>query len=288
MQGILTAVRQCEEYQALLARAKRNTFCSLTGAGAVHRALLSACLAGDLRENLLVVCPEEEKDRLCADLEALLGVPPLKLITRDFVFHEAEAASRQYEQMRLGTLFAMTEGSSNVVVASPDALMQRSMPPKALREAAFRLDESFTGGPEALIRGLIRCGYSRSLQVEGPGQFASRGGIVDFFSPGAALPVRAEFFGDQLDLMGYFDISTQRRTENLKKALILPACEAIPGMHPDGPEGFARDLEALLHRAENRKSPRESLLHTLRADLLRLQEGRSFAVGDRYLSCFTP
>lgn len=288
MQGILTAVRQCDDYRALLQRAKLKTFCSLTGAGAVHRALLSACLLDDLGERLLIVCPEDETDRLCADLEALLGRPPLKLITRDFVFSGAEAASRQYEQMRLGTLFAMAEASCDVVVASPDALMQRSMPPHTLKEAAFRLDEDYVGGPEALIRGLIRCGYSRSLQVEGPGQFASRGGIVDFFSPGAALPVRAEFFGDQLDLMGFFDISTQRRTENLRKALILPACEAMPGMHPDGPEGFAGDLDDLLRRAQSRKSPRESLLQTLRADLQRLQEGRPFAVGDRYLGLLYP
>jgi transcription-repair coupling factor (superfamily II helicase) len=48
--------------------------------------------------------------------------------------------------------------------------------------------------------------------VEGPGQFAVRGGILDVYSPAADLPIRAEFFGDELDTMGYFDPTTQRRT----------------------------------------------------------------------------
>ncbi|MBQ9980538.1 MAG: transcription-repair coupling factor [Oscillospiraceae bacterium] len=288
MQGILSALRLSPEYTALLKRAQSENFASLTGAGAIHRALFSACLAADLKGPSLVLCAEDEVDRMCSDLEALTGQPPVKLQGRDFVFHAAEAASRQYEQMRLGALYQIVTGQCERVVTSPAALMQRTMPPEVLKFSAFRLDENFSGGPEGLVRGLLRCGYTRCLQVEGPGQFAARGGIVDFFSPGAALPVRAEFFGDEVDLMGYFDVSTQRRTENLRSTLVLPACEAMPAMHPGGAEGFADDIEDLLSRVQKRKNPRESLINTLSDDLSRLRDGRSFAVGDRYLSLLYP
>ena len=66
---------------------------------------------------------------------------------------------------------------------------------------------------------LLRCGYQRTVQVEGPGQFARRGGILDFFSPAEPEPVRVEFWGDEIDSMGRFDVSSQRRTEQIQRCI---------------------------------------------------------------------
>ena len=65
--------------------------------------------------------------------------------------------------------------------------------------------------------------------MEGVGQFALRGGILDVFSPLMAEPVRCEFFDDEVDSLGSFDILSQRRTKNLESALLLPAAELLPG-----------------------------------------------------------
>lgn len=65
--------------------------------------------------------------------------------------------------------------------------------------------------------------------MEGPGQFALRGGILDVFSPGMEQPVRCEFFDDEIDSLGIFDAATQRRVENRREALLLPAAEVLPG-----------------------------------------------------------
>ena len=62
----------------------------------------------------------------------------------------------------------------------------------------------------------------RAETVEGVGQFALRGGILDIWSPLCA-PVRVEFFDDEVDAMGEFDVSTQRRTKNLEELTVLPA-----------------------------------------------------------------
>ena len=64
--------------------------------------------------------------------------------------------------------------------------------------------------------------------MEGVGQFALRGGILDVFSPLMDQPVRCEFFDDEIDAMGTFDPGTQRRTANVKNALLLPAAEVLP------------------------------------------------------------
>ena len=61
--------------------------------------------------------------------------------------------------------------------------MSRTLPPEALRRASFTIDDGGELAMEDVTDALVRCGYSRTDQVEGPGQFAVRGGILDFFSP---------------------------------------------------------------------------------------------------------
>ena len=80
------------------------------------------------------------------------------------------------------------------------------------------------------------------------------GGIVDIFSPAEERPVRLEFFGDEIDTMGYFDPVTQRRVENADELVILPVAETLPALHPGGIEGLARELDGLLARQRRRKT----------------------------------
>ena len=95
----------------------------------------------------------------------------------------------------------------------------------AWADAALKAQLSRDGlvGPEAaLCSRLIAGGYTRTEQVEGAGQFALRGGILDVFSPGEERPLRCEFFDDELDSMGEFETATQRRVLNRQRAHILP------------------------------------------------------------------
>ena len=100
-------------------------------------------------------------------------------------------------------------------------MLQRAIPRNLLMQTAFTIEDGSTVAPEDVEYALLRCGYLRTQQVEGPGQFSRRGGILDLFSPADDLPVRIEFWGDDIDSMSYFEIDTQRRTESLK---ICPSC----------------------------------------------------------------
>jgi transcription-repair coupling factor (superfamily II helicase) len=113
-------------------------------------------------------------------------------------------------------------------------MSQRTMPRDVLLRAAFSLEIGREYFLEDLLQRLNDSGYSRCSMVEGPGQYALRGGILDVFSPAADFPIRAEFFGDELDTMGYFDPETQRRTENIDRIIVLPVGESQPKLHPQG------------------------------------------------------
>ena len=108
-----------------------------------------------------------------------------------------------------------------------------------------------------LAEALVRLGYCRAETVEGVGQFAFRGGIFDVFPPSLSRPVRIEFFGDEIDAIGAFDITTQRRTENLRRVRVTPALELPPDLAGGGREAFADRVGGLL------KGLNLSLIHIL-------------------------
>ncbi|CUP59600.1 Transcription-repair-coupling factor [Flavonifractor plautii] len=134
---------------------------------------------------------------------------------------------------------------------------------------------------------LAAAGYTRCEQVEGVGQFALRGGILDFFSPAHPKPVRVEFFGDEIDAMGLFDPDTQRRIENLGAAEILPAAEVLPQFTPGGYGGLLDGLDRLISQAKRRKGS-ETLVQTLEEDRERLSASTAFPAMDRYIALIYP
>ena len=112
-----------------------------------------------------------------------------------------------------------------------DAAVQRCVPKDVLLETVIALKVGESYPIEPLTARLTAAGYVRCQQVEGPGQFALRGGILDVFSPAMEQPVRCEFWDDELDAMGVFDVTTQRRVHNLEETLLLPA---LPGRGHSG------------------------------------------------------
>ena len=120
-----------------------------------------------------------------------------------------------------------------------------------------------TADLEELTAHLTEAGYVRCEQVEGPGQFALRGGILDVYSPAMEAPVRAEFFGDEVDALGIFDPVTQRRTANVEQAVLLPAAETLPHLAPGGLAGLLKQLDQ--RSAAAVRDGLEELAATLRA-----------------------
>ena len=163
----------------------------ISGLSLIHRAHLAAELFFAAGRPLVVVCADEiEAKRLAGDVAVLSSERVRTLFGREFVFHNAEGVSRQLENARIRTLSALRSGASPVTVATVDGLLQRTLPPTLFDSAALELCLGGEYDLEAVAGTLARSGYTRAQQVEGPGQFAVRGGILDFFSPAHDEPVR--------------------------------------------------------------------------------------------------
>ena len=285
MKPLLSALNDIPEYRSLLA-AIDNGACpaAFSGLSAVHRAHFAAGIRQELNRPVVVVCADEgEAERMARDLAALSGEEVRTLSAREFTFHNAAVVSRQYEHRRLSTLRALAAGECPLLVCTVESILQRTIPKTLLTQAAqvLRMGERHDLGE--LAGTLAAAGYTRCEQVEGVGQFALRGGILDFFSPAHPKPVRVEFFGDEIDAMGLFDPDTQRRIENLGAAEILPAAEVLPQFTPGGYGGLLEGLDRLISQVKRRKG-NETLVQTLEEDRERLAASTAFPAMDRYIA----
>ncbi len=221
-------LRMTPEYRAVSAACEKGALPGcVTGLAAVHKANLMAVLATQFRRKMLVIAADEaEAQRMCADL-AQMGRKPMVYPYRELVSRNMESHSREYERQRLSALSAVTTGEADAIVCCMDAALQVTIPPEELQKRTAIVRPGAAQSPETLVQALASAGYERAGQVEGEGQFARRGGIVDFFAPGMKAPVRVEFWGDEIDSASYFDPDTQRRTEPADELRLSPSVEAV-------------------------------------------------------------
>ena len=289
MEKLLSVLKTVPEYVSLQESVSGGRSTAVTGIGQINRSHMIAALHRDCKKPVTVICQDDlSAKKLQEELKAFLGEIPAVLPSRELTLYDTAVVSRAWEQKRLRQFFDLQQGQTAVQILTWEALSQRTISPAVLKQCAFTLEAGHEYILETLIQRLTAAGYSRTSMVEGPGQFAVRGGILDIFSPAADLPVRAEFFGDELDCMGYFDPDTQRRTENINQITVLPVGETQPHLHPQGICGLCADLEKLIARQKRRKSPNENLIKTLERDLDKYQNGVQNPASDRYMALIYP
>ena len=289
MDAFLKTLQTLPEASELIARVE-NGGCPavLTGTAPVQRACIGAAVAAGTGRPAVFLCADEREVRqLAGDLQSLTGQEPVTLLAREWQFRPNAVASREWERSRLAALYRMASGAVPAVVATIDALMTRTLPPQRLAALSVTLRPGDRVELGALTERLVQAGYGRCEQVEGVGQFAIRGGILDVFSPLMEQPVRCEFFDDEVDSLGAFDPGTQRRTENVSAALLLPAAEVLPGLAPGGPARLAEELERLAVKYA-KKAETAAVAQTLRGDAERFRTGAAVEGLDRYLSLIYP
>ena len=261
---------------------------AVSGLQPVQRACVGAAVAAGSGRPAVFLCGDErEVQVLAGDLETLTGTRPVTLLGREWQFRPGAVGSRDWERSRLAALYALARGETSAVVATVDAVCARTLPPELLRSLAVTLTAGGQAELRQLTERLFSAGYTRCDQVEGVGQFALRGGILDVFSPLMDQPVRCEFFDDEIDSMGTFDPATQRRTRNVDTALILPAAEVLPHCAEGGLPGLAEQLSSLADRLARRQKT-ERIVQTLREDAERLRGGAAPSAPDRYLAAIYP
>lgn len=229
MKFLDNVIRKLPEYKSIVSAIKRRSPCAVaaTGLTAVHKANFIHALSDQMGKKAFVVAADEHEAQVLATDLCAMGSKALVYPVRDFIFRNISGQSREYEHQRLNVLSKIIKGECDVIITCIDALAQYTLPPKALKAATVTFKSGMEIPIDKAVQALILNGYERAEQVEGPGQFAQRGGILDFYMPDGNNPVRVEFWGDEIDTINAFDVETQRRTDYIEEITITPSTEIL-------------------------------------------------------------
>jgi transcription-repair coupling factor (superfamily II helicase) len=179
------------------------------------------------------------------------------------------APDEETVRRRIEAIDALAEGGPLVCFSSWSAMTRPTLSAEALRRWAFTLKVGQSYQLDDLLHRLTTLGYRREPLVQGRGEFSLRGGILDCFPPGRRRPVRAEFFGDELESLREFEVETQGSVGSVGEVRILPAAELI--LTPES-VAIAEQLLARLDFSRCLPEVRDQWL----ADIERLRSGAYF------------
>ena len=172
---------------------------------------------------LLIVSSQNRAMALSGDISFFCDKPVFAMPPRENLFMSYSAKSRENTLKRIEILKSMEAGEDIIVIAATPALMRKLPPVGIYNQNKIKLRLSDIIKPEELKKSIVKLGYEPISMVESIGEFSSRGGIFDFYSPSQRHPVRIEFFGDEIDSIRTFDIETQRSVQSLDEITIYPA-----------------------------------------------------------------
>ena len=237
MQIILDQIRSLSQYQQLLkALQVQKEIPGLALPRAARLPVLSALHQDFAGPILLVTDRSDHALSLFDELGFWVKSPRYHFAEPNPLFYEQAAWGVTTRRDRLQTLtalsayhlpFAQKPEVPPIFVTSVRSLMTRTVPRRDFLKACKKLTANQTVQPDTLIRQWAEIGYQRVNTVLEPGQFSRRGGILDIWAPAEKLPVRLDFFGDEIETIRKFDPASQRTVENLDSILITPAREFI-------------------------------------------------------------
>ncbi|MEG0641193.1 MAG: CarD family transcriptional regulator, partial [Clostridium sp.] len=226
LNGITSLLENMEEYKSLENNVLSSTSTSVHGLSESQRALIVYGIFKKVKGQMLILTNNDmEAKKLYNDFIALMD-NCYYMPSKEMVFN-IEVSSSEIKSQRLEVIRHVVAKEDLIVVASIDSLFYK-MPPKQVHNThSILISKGEQRDIITLMSYLLDLGYERVESVEGKGQFAKRGGLIDLYPAASSFPIRIEFFSDEIDTIRSFDIISQRSIETLESISIHPSKEII-------------------------------------------------------------
>lgn len=250
---------------------------SVSGLSPIHKSQLILSLENE-KTSLVITDDESTAKKLCDDINSMADNKNTACMfpSKELIITDTEGASREYEHIRISALSSLLEKSCRVLVASIEAVMQIVIPPDVLKSNTVTVSKGQTVDIDKLLKKLVECGYSKSEKTEGTSQFSVRGSLIDIFPVNSSVPVRIEFWDDEIDSISFYDPETQRRTDETQSVSICPAQETLCG-HDELKAKLADFIESIKD-----KTSKDTLKH-IKADYEKVKNNVELENIDKYL-----
>lgn len=261
----------CEYIKSIENKKSPIAISGLTNVGMAH--MLAGTREFSKKPMCIITYNEVQAKKIIEDLnyftDKVLFFQKKEIVTYDYV---AESKELQYERIEI--LNKINENKNVIVVTTIEAVMQKIISKKALYKNKIKLKIGDQYNIEEIKQRLINLGYSRYDLIDGKGQFSVRGGIVDI-SITEKIGVRIEFWGDEIDSIRYFNVISQRSTENIKEITIYPSHEYI----------LETDIQEVIEKIRNKVYP-EEVQQQVEQDIETIKSGNYISKIDRYIDSF--
>ena len=224
MRAFTEPLQELEEFQKIQQALKKQSI-QVTGCIDAQKAHFIYA-AGAAKKKLIVTYSELRAKELCENYR-LFDKNVLFYPAKDLIFYSADVQSNLLVQQRIRVLQKLMEEEEVTIVTTMGGIMDHLLPPEVFQKQIETVESDSEFDMELWKKKLTAMGYERVGQVEGSGQFAVRGGILDIFPLTEENPVRIELWGDEIDSIRSFDVESQRSIENLDRIRIYPAGEFI-------------------------------------------------------------
>ncbi len=209
---------------------------------------------------------------------------------KDLLFYQSDIRSNDQARERLKVMEALASNEPVTVITTFDALMNKLAVVNGHEDGMVCLTAGSEIDLPKLQKKLVRLGYEAVSQVEHPGEFAVRGGILDVFPLTQEMPVRMELWGDEIDSLRSFDVSTQKSLEQIESVVIGAAAEMVlaTAQVEAGLKAMKKDAEAL-HKLYRSQMKTEEAHRILTGTSQVIEETREWGVGsvlENYLCYF--
>lgn len=225
MKALLAPLKELADYEEIIReRKKREGLLQIAGCVNSQKTHLMYEL-GDGYRYRLIVFSSEEKAKKAWEEYRFLDDSVYYYPARDLLFFHADIKGKYLLGQRLEVVRALLEQETLTVITTIDAFLDGIPPKEKLLDQKISLHIGESLDFSKLQQELAGMRYDREEEVDAPGQFAVRGGILDIYPLTEEVPVRLELFGDEIDSIRTFDVDSQRSIENLEELTIYPAAE---------------------------------------------------------------
>ena len=227
MEAFLTPLQGLAEYEQICEQSRNNHgIIQITGCMESQKAHLIYGLSKMTCCHLILAEDEKRGRELYEDYQ-FYDKKVLFYPAKDLLFFQADIHGNLLIRQRMKVIKALIEEEECTVITSIDGCMDYLEPLEKIKTHLIHYKNNSTVDIEQLKEQLVKLGYERMGQVEMPGQFSVRGGIVDVYCLTEENPWRIELWGDEIDSIRSFDAESQRSLENLEGITIYPAVEHI-------------------------------------------------------------
>lgn len=225
MRSFTEPIKELAEFETIQREMKKEMgMIQIAGCVNSQKTHMMYALSDGSRKRIIAVSSEGKAKEICEEYkfldENVYYYPP-----KDLLFYQADIRGKVLLKQRMEVIQAILEDEEVTVVTSFDGFMDALLPAEKIRQRVIKLSNTDTVDFEELKKKIADLGYDREVQIEGPGQFAVRGGILDVFPITEEVPIRIEFWGDEIDSIRTFDVDSQRSIENLEAIEIYPATD---------------------------------------------------------------